>query len=109
MEMYFIGNVTREVRDQSMYTLGYRWKSVDVSDHEVVRSRDYAHRFDYEDGMPFSDIDPYRKLYDLVHFENASSFWRELKACQMAKSCNSAGWVSPRCLEVICARCYEVI
>ena len=85
MDMYFIGNVTREVRDQSITTLGYRWKSVDVSDHEVVRSRDYAHWFYYEDGVPFPDNDPYRKLYDLVHFENASSFWLKLQACQQAK------------------------
>ena len=64
--------------------MGYFWSTTNVSDHEVKRTRKNIHcemrRWDTE--MQFPEMDPYRKLYELVDSDNASSFWLQLEACQ---------------------------
>ena len=81
LQKKFVGQVRNEDSDAFLMTLGHFWSDTNVSDHEVKRTRKYAHA-----EMQFPEIDPYKKLYELADAENASSFWLGLEACQQNRS-----------------------
>ena len=81
MQRKFVGHVTKEEADSFLMTLGYYWSDTNVSDHEIKRSRKWAH-----EERQFPEMDPYKALYELADSENASGFWIDLENCQQNRS-----------------------